>query len=213
MSYYSQVRVCSLSAGGSAGACVMAAPCDVSPSTGGPSHDGASLCATTSSGSPTASRRDAPTVSRGRPRWTIAAASRQPALHTPKVVACETCQRPVSVLAATMPARRAKHVTTPMPVGCQQEGGGGGGVEGWRNCMVYGNRLWRWRSQLQHCCGHCSALLRPPPPACTGAASLPLGRLESGSWRSARGASSKPRCPRHARRWGVAPRRIPTATG
>ena len=113
----------------------MAAPCDVSPSTGGPSHDGASLCATTSSGSPTASRRDAPTVSRGRPRWTIAAASRQPALHTPKVVACETCQRPVSVLAATMPARRAKHVTTPMPVGCQQEGGGVGGVEGWRNCL------------------------------------------------------------------------------
>lgn len=137
MSYYSQVRVCSLSAGGSAGACVMAAPCDVSPSTGGPSHDGASLCATTSSGSPTASRRDAPTVSRGRPRWTMAAASRQPALHTPKVVACETCQRPVSVLAATMPARRAKHVTTPMPVGCQQEGGGVGGVEGWRKLFVW----------------------------------------------------------------------------
>ena len=151
-----QVRVCSLSAGGSAGACVMAAPCDEdesatssAPSTGGPSHDGASLCATRSSGSPTASRRDAPTVSRGRPRWTSAAASRQPALHTPKVVACETCQRPVSVLAATMPARRAKHVTTPMPVGCQQEGGGVGGLRvGGTVCVVYGTRLWRWRSQL-----------------------------------------------------------------
>eukprot|EP00964_Phaeocystis_antarctica_P043359 scaffold24884_cov67-Phaeocystis_antarctica.AAC.6 len=116
------VRICcSLSAGGDAGTCVAAAPCEdesatsPAPSRGGPSHDSASLCATKSLGSPTVSRRDAPAVSRGRPRWTSTAASRQPALHMPKVAACETCQRPVSVLAATMPARRAKHVTTPMP--------------------------------------------------------------------------------------------------
>ena len=126
-----RVRVCSLSTW------LMAAPppspCDSedesatspAPSTAGSSHDGASLCATKSLGAPTVSRRDAPAVSRGRPRWTSTAASRQPALHMPKVAACETCQRPVSVLAATMPARRAKHVTTPMPVGRTQEGGVG----------------------------------------------------------------------------------------